>query len=653
MVGAWRWIAWLCKNEFGDLGHTIETMSDVFDQRERELRQCAMLLSLHARLSSTLNDASGLREVSERALRLLADALGAFAGALFVTGDEGGGRLIAEAWFGPMRTDLIVRGVTPGEGLLGSVAHSRTGYFIRPAPEHAPRFESASADQVARAYLAYPVTHGAKLLGVLELTCAEAPDESLVAHLEALLAQVGLALANALTLRERDKLLERVASEVDEVAARGATLREQAAKLDAQARELARKNDELKAASAMKSQFIATMSHELRTPLNSILGFTELLLNRSATLSPDDRRAVEEVRSAGRHLLSLINDILDLARIGAGRLVLRRTTIAPASIAREVIEVLRPQAESKSLLLELELDPMLTVDADPSRLRQILLNLVGNAVKFTDMGSVTVRGRAEGDFVRIDVVDTGPGIASADRDKLFREFSRLESTGARRHEGTGLGLAIARQLVLAQGGEIGVDSEPGRGSVFWFTLPRAKPDARASTALPFAATSTSDTPVAASAAPAARPAITARVSLSTPPIAAKPGPTNERRILLVEDHPRNARLIEEMLAPEGYRIEHVDEGLRAIERAIADPPALVLLDLELPGIDGFEVARRLRREARTALVPIVAVTARALPVDEARARAIGCDDFITKPVDMARLRASVASLLGRRRESGR
>jgi signal transduction histidine kinase len=250
--------------------------------------------------------------------------------------------------------------------------------------------------------------------------------------------------------------------------------RQQTSLLSHQARELVSKSSELQAASQDRSQFIAKMSHELRTPLNSILGFTALLLERSQTLSQDDRRALEEVRAAGRHLLTLVNDISDLARIGAGRLGLRRTSVPVGLIIHEVLEILRPQAQDKHLEMQGISGEDVMADADPSRLRQILLNLVGNAVKFTDQGSVTVRARLEGERVRIEVIDTGPGIAAADHSKLFREFSQLEVPGPR-PEGSGLGLAIARELVLAHGGEISVESEVGRGSAFWFTLPAIRP----------------------------------------------------------------------------------------------------------------------------------------------------------------------------------
>jgi signal transduction histidine kinase len=467
-------IGWSRRDELGELGRAIDTMSTGLRQRERELEKRSALISLDARLGEVLNQARDVRQASEGALRLIADELGAFAGALFVI--EGpSGRFVAEATFGAVRGEVIAAGVGAQEGLLGEAVRSGRSFFIHPAPDEAPRFSIATADERGAAYLVYPIGQGTTVIGVMELACAVTPDAHLVGHLEAAVAQVGVALANALLARERDKLLARLEAQYAELEAREVTLRTQSETLDAQARELAKKNDELQAASRSKSHFIATMSHELRTPLNSILGFTELLLERSRTLSEDDRHTLLEVRAAGRHLLSVINDILDLARIGAGRLGLRRSSVALREIAREVLEVLRPQAQAKRIELASDVPAEFTVDADPSRLRQILLNLVGNAVKFTEEGTVSVRATPAPNGMRVEVVDTGPGIAQADHAKLFREFSQLENAGPRRHEGTGLGLAIARELVLAHGGEIGVDSELGRGSTFWFTLPRGGP----------------------------------------------------------------------------------------------------------------------------------------------------------------------------------
>lgn len=250
-------------------------------------------------------------------------------------------------------------------------------------------------------------------------------------------------------------------------------LRVQWDELNAKVVDLARENGELRDTNLVKSKFIATLSHEIRTPLNSILGFTELLLARSAALGEEDRRALEEVHTAGRHLLALVNDVLDLARMEAGKLALRRDEVSLEAIVQEVLQVLRPQAERKGIEVLSSVPTDVTVHADPSRLRQILINLVGNAVKFTDTGSVTVRGDCEGDRVRVEVVDTGPGIAEVDRGRLFCAFSQLDGSVGRR-DGSGLGLAIARELVRAHGGDIGVESETGSGSVFWFTLPAGR-----------------------------------------------------------------------------------------------------------------------------------------------------------------------------------
>ncbi len=645
---------WNRRDELGEVARAISTMSQTLDKRERDLEERSALVSLDARLGAALNAAPDVRGMCERSLVLLSDALGAFAAAMFVR--EGWTKkFVREASFGAVRDDGTMGEFQEGEGALGRVAETHRAMAVRPGPDGAPRFETGTASLRASEYRIHPVMIGQKVIAVVEIALTDQLDDALVAHLDVLLDQLGIALSTAMVARERDKLLERLEHQYDELREREETLRTQSEKLDQQARELSRKNDELQTASTTKSQFIATMSHELRTPLNSILGFTELLLQRSKSIAGDDRKTLEEVRGAGRHLLSLINDILDLARIGAGKMLLRRTAVPVVSIAREVTEVLRPQAAARKIALSVVGDDTLAVDADPSRLRQILLNLVGNAVKFTDVGSVTIDAKRTDEVVRIEIIDTGPGISATDKQKLFREFSQIDSSG-RRHEGSGLGLAIARELVIAHGGEIGVESQEGAGSTFWFTLParalerESRPPAEPAVPAPVRAPQASPPPAARIEAPAPQPTTTMATTASDEAATKSNGAATRDtpRILLVEDHPRNARLIESMLAEEHVGIDHVTDGLAAVDRATTSPPDLVLLDLELPGIDGFEVARRLRSHSATAHVPIVAVTARALPADEARARAIGCDEFITKPIDIERLRTVVREALSRR-----
>jgi len=253
-------------------------------------------------------------------------------------------------------------------------------------------------------------------------------------------------------------------------------------KLEEQHRELSRLNVELDQASKLKDQFLANVSHELRTPLNSVIGFSDLLLTgqvEGAPLSGTQRDYLETISRNGRHLLQLINELLDLSKIAAGHMDLRLEPVPLDTVFREAADSVRAQLEARRHKLAIEPAPEpFTVTADRGRLLQVLLNLLSNAIKFTtDGGRVTLSARLGdgGRHVRVAVSDTGIGIAPHDQAKLFQEFVQLDATPSRRYEGTGLGLALSKRLVELHGGTIGVESELGKGSTFWFTLPRAEP----------------------------------------------------------------------------------------------------------------------------------------------------------------------------------
>ena len=374
-------------------------------------------------------------------------------------------------------------------------------------------------------------------------------------------------------------------------------LRAQSEKLAASQVELTLRNEELARASRLKSDFLASMSHELRTPLNAVVGFSELLLAGDyGSLAPQQQPVVQDVLAAGHQLLTLINDVLDLSKIEAGRIEVHRLRVDIAEPVDEACNLLANAARKRAITLVTDISAgRLFANADPDRLRQVLVNLVSNAVKFTpDGGTVTLDASLVADHVRVTVTDTGIGIAPADAPKLFAPFSQLDSGYTRRFAGTGLGLSICKKLVELMGGEIGFTSEPGKGSIFFFTLPAA--------------------PARQTNAPQGLRSFRATLPPHAPSAAGK-RPT----VFVVEDEEPDGRVVESALRGEGYVVVRAHTAEQALAMVDDVGPALFVINLCLPGLSGFELIERLRALPAYARAPIAVLTAIDLtPEDRAR-----------------------------------
>jgi signal transduction histidine kinase/ActR/RegA family two-component response regulator len=456
----------------------------------------------------------------------------------------------------------------------------------------------------------------------LEARVRERTDELAKAHDQLLERSLGLEAANRAleqqTSAMRAQQLAALNLAEDAQQAQQMAVRAERA-LAVQAEELRLARDSAQAATRTKSNFLATMSHEIRTPMNGIIGMTDLLLESPLTV--DQREQLVTVQRSGHALLSIINDILDFSKVEAGKLAVESIPTELRSAVDDVLQLLRPRALEKGLELAVEYASEIpdAIETDPGRLRQVLTNLVGNAVKFTGAGRVriVVDMDATGAKLRFRIVDTGPGIPAESQKHLFQPFTQLDVSTTRRFGGTGLGLAICRQLVDLLGGELGVVSpatdrpeEGGPGSIFWFSLP-----ARVPTAAMRAATR--------QATPVPTPDRSTRSSLC--------------RVLVAEDNPVNQMVIKAMLQKLGIEATLVADGGQAVQAVAETPFDLVLMDCQMPVMDGFEATQIIRSRLGPRPV-IVAVTANAMAGDAERCRAAGMDDYVSKPISVRELR---------------
>jgi signal transduction histidine kinase/CheY-like chemotaxis protein/HPt (histidine-containing phosphotransfer) domain-containing protein len=377
-------------------------------------------------------------------------------------------------------------------------------------------------------------------------------------------------------------------------------------------------------ANQAKSEFLARMSHEIRTPMNAILGYTDVL-RRGFDQSVEDRQQyLDTIHASGEHLLTLINDILDLSKIEAGRMQLEFGRHSPHRIAADVVSVLRMKAQQKGIFLNLECPQPLpqTVRTDAVRLRQTLINLVGNAIKFTEQGGVRIIARMlpETNQLAFEVRDTGIGISPEGIESIFEPFAQADTSITRRFGGTGLGLTISRQLAMAMGGDITVTSMPGAGSTFTLWI-----DPGPLTGIPWVTECPAE-------------------DLQPEVPAAEVRSLRQGRVLVADDGESNRKLVQLVLGRAGLEVVAVENGQQAVEQALDGEFDVVLMDMQMPVLDGYGAARRLRQAGYQK--PIIALTAHAMQGDEEKCRAAGCSGFLTKPISIDRLLASMAEVLG-------
>jgi signal transduction histidine kinase/ActR/RegA family two-component response regulator len=382
---------------------------------------------------------------------------------------------------------------------------------------------------------------------------------------------------------------------------------------------LVREREAAEAANRAKTEFLANMSHEIRTPLNGVIGAVDVL--RASPLAPREREMVEMVRASGETLERLLSDVLDLARVEAGRITVEAADFDLGAAVRSAAALMEVRAQDKGLAFVVDIAPEaeVAVRGDGVRLKQIVTNLVSNAVKFTQAGEVRTTARRTGEMTVVTVEDTGVGFDPADKDRLFGRFQQADGSITRRFGGSGLGLAISRQLAELMGGALDAESTPGRGSRFVLTLPL---------------------PDALDGAPVAAPESVEELADS-----------GDLRILLADDHPTNRKVVELMLDRPGVRLVAAADGREAFDAFRAEPFDLVLMDMQMPVMDGLSTTRALRAHEATQgrdRTPVIMLTANALPEHVASAQAAGADHHLAKPITAAALFKAIGEVLAQR-----
>lgn len=555
-------------------------------------------------------------------------------------GDETGS-LAAIAQLFPDRPLLLLGAAADGkllgvESLGGGTLSSVAGRLARQAAQQLAAAEFCQFTFEA-AGCAYPA---------FALRVAEEPAEGLLAGLwappgasewQSAQAQRALRLGARMAccvLREQQKRkslatqVQHLRRELDTLKAAhteaiAAVIEEQHKRMREEQRKLA-----MEAASRAKSEFLANMSHEIRTPLNAILGFTDLL-RRGADGGDEQERQdyLDTIYNSGQHLLDLINDVLDLSKIEAGRMTVERIDCSPAEIVSAVMSVLRVRAQEKGLEFSAQWPDGVParIRSDPVRLRQLLMNLVGNALKFTPSGSVRVVGRllesGNQTLLAFDVIDTGVGIPEEKLEQIFEAFVQADSSVTREFGGTGLGLAISRRIARALGGDLTVRSRVGQGSTFTATID----------------------PGPLEGVPIHKGEFAAELKPKDHHSASVPARLPPARVLVVDDGATNRKLLSLILRRAGAEVATAENGQIGVELARQQHFDVILMDMQMPLLDGYSATRQLRQQGLE--VPIVALTAHALAGDEQKCRAAGCSAYLTKPLDVDRLLQLLAELL--------
>jgi len=601
----------------GLLGRTINAMAEKIQSAIRELERQQQDLEQSRRLLAeknasleqefrrqaafgeylTLLNAVDVNSVAEKSLHYMMREADMQVG-IFYLREHNGNELAPIAVRGVDQqavSKLAARGLA--SGFPGQVMNARNWLTIREMDgEELPQVHLGFAEVPLKTVWGIPVLFQQEVLGVIVLAALHGMDDPTRRTLENAVDALGNALNSALSYN---------------------TVQRQALQLE-------RVNRELVEADRLRSEFVANMSHELRTPLNSIIGFSGLLLkNRQGNLTSGDLNYAEKINRNGKHLLNLINDILDLSKIEAGRMEVSMRTVPLDAIVREVVDMLKPQADERGLELAVEAPTApLPINTDSEKLKRALINLIGNAVKFTHQGQVRIKlAEQHSNRVQITIEDSGIGIPSDKLEFIFQPFQQVDSSTTREYGGTGLGLAITKSIIEMLHGAISVSSEMGKGSCFRVTLPLSWDEADKGPAEPEAATVAPTVPIDAGAEAACPQSIKRKAD----------GPL---KVLVIDDDPDARELLASHVKAAGGVAVSCGDSRQALKMAAEQQPGLITLDIMMPGLDGWEVLKQLKADPATQDIPVVIIS---IAADKRRAVVLGAMDALTKPISSSQL----------------
>ncbi|MEV6104314.1 HAMP domain-containing protein, partial [Streptomyces sp. NPDC051940] len=665
----------------GDLTRsiTVETRGEVADLKDninlmvanlRETTRAKDWLETNlARLAGLMQGHRDLMEVADLILRELTPLVNAQYGAFFLADPDGDGSLSDDptaskglafiAGYGSAQGATVDTGGMPGHGLVRQAALEKKRILMEEAPPDYIKINSGLGESAPSSVVIIPILFEDKLLGIIELASFSRFSDVHLAFFDQFVNTIGVAINTIIANSRTEALLgesQRLAIQLQE---RSDELQGQQAQLQRSNAELEEKAALLATSSQYKSEFLANMSHELRTPLNSLLIMARLLAdNPDGNLSQQEVQFAETINRSGTDLLTLINDILDLSKIEAGRMDVRPKKLPLTKLLDYVDATFRPITLDRGLSFTVNVSEGVPREmvSDEQRLQQILRNLLSNAVKFTAAGRVALSvslasapedGPGDGDLVAFAVTDTGIGIAPDKLSVIFEAFQQADGTTSRKYGGTGLGLSISREIAGLLGGKIVAESEPGLGSTFTLFVPAVSPghiSTEGASPLPLIPES------AVEHEPVARTEFEGDWPSTTKLEEWKSGRAGEvlpgRRVLIVDDDIRNVIALTHVLGRVGMPVLYAENGREGIEALEGNEDIqLILMDIMMPEMDGYETIEAIRATPRWADLPIIALTAKAMPGDREKSIASGANDYVPKPVDLDRLLTVVCSLL--------